>query len=185
MLPVEGLELEVRLMPELEPEVVRADERLGLELIACTARVVSEEYRGRGNITVVFFPGDIETKKLRTQLDAEKTPEIVVEFQHVDAPLTKASALRLLRVNAEALRTCVATHYKPKGRVALVVEMGFGRDGSAHNVKVSDVDPEPEYAELAKCVKTAHHNLVSTIYSDDGTTTLKLRYWLRGSPNLL
>ena len=185
VLPVEGLELEVRLAPKVEPEVVRADERLGLELIACTARVVSASYGEVGvtkAITVVFFPGDIENKG-RTQLDAEKAPGIIVEFQHVDTPLTKASALRLLRVNAEALRMCVETKYKPKGRVSLVVEVGFGRDGYARDVKVSDL--APEHAELAKCVQTAHYNLASTIYAEDGTTTLKVRYSLRGSPDRL
>jgi hypothetical protein len=184
VLPVDGLELEVRLAPAAAPEVVRADERLGLELIACTARVVSESYGAVGTpkqITVIFFPGDIENKG-RTRLDAATTPGIIVEFQHVDAPLTNASALRLLRVNAERLQACVETH-KQKGRVSLVVELGFGRDGSARDVKVTDV--EPKQAELAKCVQGVHYNLESTIYAEDGSTTLKLRYWLRGSPNLL
>ncbi len=184
VLPVDGLELEVLLAPGVVPEVVRADERLGTELIACTAEVVRASYGASQtpkSITIVFFPGDIEDDG-RTQLDAVTAPGIIVEFQKVDAPLTRASALRLLRANAEAMLTCLSA-YKEKGRVSLVVEMTFGRDGSANNVKSSSVDPEA--ADLTKCIVGVHYGMYSTVFAEDGTTTLKVMYWLRGSPNRL
>jgi hypothetical protein len=177
VLPVEGLELEIELDTGLPPMVVRADEGLDVDLLACTALVVRARIDRPGAVTVVFFPGDLNDRAQRT-LD-DRGPRIFVQLDEVGWPLTKASALRLLRFHAPRIRGCFEARPDPNAPYAISVELRIERDGSAIDVKTTSESPGD--AELARCVRNAHYALTTTVYAEDGSTRMRVRYHSRSS----
>jgi hypothetical protein len=184
VLPVEGLELEVRLAPKVAPVVVRGDDRLGVALMACVARVVSERnptIEAPVDVTVTFFPGDLHAPGwLRT--DDQRTP-IYFQIDDVDWPLTRAVAVRLLRHRAPAVRACFEKNYDGAEKATFVAELELPNyDGSPVRVTVSEASSVK--GALADCLTEAHYGVESTVHSTERSTKFAFRYlvlgWERG-----